>query len=65
MIGDRYGDRILTTYHRSESTMDKGIGDVGDRLKEDFCFYIGERTGYTQISVFIPMPAESADYAPT
>jgi len=45
--------------------MDKGIGDVGDRLKEDFCFYIGERTGYTQISVFIPMPAESADYAPT
>lgn len=63
MIGDRYGDRILTTYHRSESAMDKRIGDAGDRLKEDLCFCIWKRTGYIQISIFIPVPAKSANYA--
>ena len=40
VIGDRCGDRLQTTYHRSESMMNKGIGKVGDRLKEDSCFYL-------------------------
>ena len=40
VIGDRCGDRLLTTYHRSENTMDKGFDNAGDRLKEDFSFYI-------------------------
>lgn len=38
VIGDRCGDRLQTTYHRSESAMNKGIGEEGDRLKEDFHF---------------------------
>lgn len=40
VIGDRCGDRLMTTCHRSESTMNKGFGDAGDRLKEDFHFYV-------------------------
>ena len=43
MIGDRWGDRLQTTYHRSESMMNKGIRKVGDRLKEDFRFFIWKR----------------------
>ena len=35
VIGDRCGDRLMTTCHRSESTMNKGFGDAGDRLKEE------------------------------
>ena len=38
MIGDRSGDRLPTTYHRSKSTMNKGLVEHGDRLKEDFHF---------------------------
>lgn len=30
----------MTTYHHSESIMNKGFDDVGDRLKEDFHFYV-------------------------
>ena len=43
VIGDRCGDRLQTTYHRSESMMNKGIRKVGDRLKEDFRFFIWKR----------------------
>ena len=32
----------MTTYHRSESIMNKGFGDASDRLKEDFHFYVWE-----------------------
>ena len=45
MIGDRWGDRLQTTYHRSESMMNKGIRKVGDRLKEDFRFFIWKGYG--------------------
>mgnify|MGYP000894326790 CR=1 FL=1 len=34
VIGDRYGDRLHTTYHRPESMMNKGFQSNGDRLKE-------------------------------
>lgn len=43
VIGDRCGDRLMTTYHRSESIMNKGFDDAGDRLKEEFHFYICKR----------------------
>ena len=49
VIGDRCGDR-LQTYHRSESAMNKGIGEEGDRLKEDFHFFIWESSQKTSLS---------------
>ena len=41
VIGDRLGDRLATTYHRSVSMMNRTFQSGGDRLKEDFHFYIG------------------------
>ena len=43
MIGDRCGDRLSTTYHRSISAMNKAFWKSGDRLKEDFHFFVHER----------------------
>ena len=40
VIGDRCGDRLLTTYHRSVNTMNREFQESGDRLKEDFHFFI-------------------------
>ena len=40
VIGDRWGDRLSTTYHRSVSAMNKAFQKGGDRLKEDFHFCI-------------------------
>ena len=37
------GDRLPTTYHRSVSTMNRTFQSGGDRLKEDFRFYVWER----------------------
>ena len=38
VIGDRDGDRLTTTYHRSVSTFCKGFQKGGDRLKENLHF---------------------------
>ena len=38
VIGDRCGDRLPTTYHRSTSAMNRAFRKSGDRLKEDFHF---------------------------
>ena len=40
VIGDRCGDRLLTTYHRSVNAMNREFQESGDRLKEDFHFCI-------------------------
>lgn len=54
MIGDRYDDRLVTTYHRSESMMNKWFGEVGDRLKEELFFFVYKRViGYTEFLAFI------------
>ena len=43
VIGDRCGDRLSTTYHRSTSAMNRAFQKSGDRLKEDFHFFVHER----------------------
>lgn len=35
VIGERYGDRLDTTYHHSVNTMNKAFQNGGDRLKEE------------------------------
>ena len=42
VIGDRSGDRLPTTYHRSKSTMNKGLWSMVIGWKRIFIFYIGE-----------------------
>ena len=40
VTGDRCGDRLATTYHRFVSMMNRAFQSGGDRLKEDFHFYV-------------------------
>ena len=35
VIGERYGDRLRMTYHRSVNTINKEFQNDGDRLKEE------------------------------
>ena len=42
-LGWRKVPRLETTtvtYYHSENTMNKGFDNIGDRLKEDSCFYL-------------------------
>ena len=40
VIGDMSGDSLLTSYHRSVSTICKGFQKGGDRLKENLHFFL-------------------------
>ena len=53
VIGDRLGDRLATTYHHSECTMNKQFQKGGDRLKEDSCFLHRKRIANIQGPAFI------------
>ena len=56
VIGDRWGDRLSTTYHRSISAMNRAFRKSGDRLKEDFHFFVQERKDENEI--FSPQLAQ-------
>ena len=40
MIGDRGGDRLIPNLSPLESTMNKGIQKIGDRLIEKMMFFV-------------------------
>ena len=46
VIGERYGDRLGMTYHRSVNTMNKEFQNDGDRLKEELRNQQGEKELY-------------------
>ena len=51
VIGDREGDRLISNLSPLESTMDKGIQKIGDRLIEKMMFFSsGTVSGYNLIS---------------
>ena len=44
MIGDRGGDRLISNLSPLESTMNKGIQKIGDRLIEKMMFFVRRRS---------------------
>jgi len=59
-LGWRKVPRLETTtvtYYHSENMMNKGFDNIGDRLKEDSCFYLWE-----WLSIHLPIEKGKYEY---